>query len=276
MTAAEQEKNHPLAFFVLVYAISAPFWIIGIGQGKSGLPDNIPITDIGATLSPFIAACILIHRENGGSGLKRFLCRVLDYRRIGRKRWLITAVFLFPGLYVATYVAMRLAGLPVAQQLDVSASLLGALAMFTIAATLEELGYSAYATDALHRRFAAFNTAMLVGIPWAVWHLPSMMKMEQTPQLIGWGLLATVAFRVMTVWLYNNTNHSLLAVIIAHAIGTTARSAFPGGRQGYELGNGSIGYFIIILAAVCVTALWGTNTLRDFLGRSPRGGRTDA
>ena len=53
------------------------------------------------------------------------------------------------------------------------------------------------------------------------------------------------------------------------------RSAFPGGRQGYELGNGSIGYFIIILTAVCVTALWGKNTLSDFLGQDPHG-RTDA
>ena len=276
MIAPEQNKNHPLAFFVLVYTMSAPFWIISIRQGKSGLPDNIPITDIGATLSPVVAACILIYWENGRSGLKKYLCRVFDYTRIGRKRWLITAVFFLPGLYVITYIAMRLARLPVAQQLNLSASLLNVVAIFTIAATLEELGYSAYATDALQKRFSALNTSILVGLPWAVWHLPSMIKMEQTPQLIGWGLLATVAFRVITVWLYNNTNCSLLAVIIAHAIGTTARSAFPGGRQGYELGNGAIGYCIIIFAAVCVTALWGKNTLSDFLGQNPHGGRTDA
>lgn len=116
MTAPEQKKNHPLAFFVLVYTMSVPFWILSIRQGKSGLPDNIPMTDIGATLSP----------------------------------------------------------------------------------------------------------------------------------------------------------------IIAHAIGSTARSAFPGGRQGYELGNGLIGYVIIILAAVRVTALWGKNTLSDFLGQNPHGGRIDA
>ncbi len=148
MTALEQVKNHPLAFFVLVYALSAPFWIISILQGKSGLPDNIPSTDIGATLSPTVAACILIYRENGRSGLVKYLRRVFDYTRIERKRWLSTAVLFLPGLYVTTYIAMRLAGLPVAKHLNVSASLLQALAIFTIAATLEELGYSAYATDA--------------------------------------------------------------------------------------------------------------------------------
>jgi hypothetical protein len=92
MSAQKLRKNHPLAFFILVYAISVPLWIISGHLGKSGLPDNIPLTDIGATLSPAIAACILIYIENGRSGLKRFLSSVYDYGRIKRKRWLITGI----------------------------------------------------------------------------------------------------------------------------------------------------------------------------------------
>lgn len=276
MCAREINKNHPLAFFVLIYAMSIPFWLISVHLGKSGLPDNIPLTDIGATLSPTIAACILIYIENGKSGLKQFLSRVYDYSRIKRKRWLIIGIFLLPTLYVITYVAMQLADVPVAQHLDLSPALLSALAMFLIAATLEEIGYSAYATDALQKRFSALTTSLLIGVPWALWHLPSMIKMGQTWQLIAWGLLATVAFRVITVWLYNNTNCSLLAVILAHAVGTTARSAFPGGRHGYEIGDGSISYAIIIFAAVFVTVFWGKSTLSDFLGHHSHSGRADA
>jgi membrane protease YdiL (CAAX protease family) len=266
MTIHDLNKSHPLAFFVLVFALSLPFWILSVGAGESFLPDNIPITDIGATFSPLIAALVLVYMENGKPGVKRFLARVLDYQRIKDKRWLATAVFLLPALYAATYAAMKLAGLPVAHDIDLSMSLLGALAMFTIAATVEELGYSAYATDALQRKFSAIKTALIVGLPWALWHLPSMIKMGQTAQLIAWGLVATVSFRVITVWIYNNSNCSLFAVVLAHAIGTTARTAFPGGRHGYELGGGSISYFIIILAAIVVTALWGQNTLSNFLG----------
>ena len=265
MTAQDIKKSHPLVFFALVFALSMPFWIISVGSGKSDLPDNIPVTDIGATLTPFIAACLLVQMENGKLGLKRFLARIIDYRRIKHKRWLVTAILLLPALYAVTYAVMKLAALPVPQHLNLSMALLGALAMFTIAATVEELGYSAYATDALQERFSALNTSFMVGVPWALWHLPSMIKMEQTPQLIAWGLLATVAFRVITVWIYNNSNFSLFAVVMAHAIGTTARTAFPGGRQGYELGGGSISYSIIILAAIFVTLLWGQCTLSNFL-----------
>jgi membrane protease YdiL (CAAX protease family) len=276
MSARELNKSHPLAFFVLIYTISIPFWIISSHLGNSGLPDNIPLTDIGATLSPTIAACILIYIENGRLGLKQFLSRVYDYSRIKRKRWLIIGISFLPALYVITYVAMRVADLPVAQRLVLSSSLVIALAMFLIAAALEEIGYSAYATDALQKRFSALTTSLLVGVPWAMWHLPSMIQMGQTWQLIAWGLLATVAFRVITVWLYNNTNCSLLAVILAHAVGTTARSAFPGGRQGYELGDGSISYAIIIVAAIFVTLVWGKSTLSDFLGHPSHSGSSDA
>lgn len=272
----EPTKNHPFAFFVLIYAISVPFWMVSGHFGKSGLPDNIPLTDIGATLSPAIAACLLIYWANGKAGLRQFLGRVCDYRRIERARWLILAVGFLPVLYVITYVAMRVADLPVAKHLDLSPSLFITLAMFLIAAVLEEIGYSAYATDALQKRFSAFATSLLIGVPWAIWHLPSMIKMGQSWQLIAWGLLATVAFRVITVWLYNNTNRSLLAVILAHAVGTTARSAFPGGRQGYELGDGSISYAIVTFAAVLVTVVWGSETLSDFLGRHSRRRHTDA
>lgn len=68
------------------------------------------------------------------------------------------------------------------------------------------------------------------------------------------------------MWIYNNSNCSPFAVVIAHAVGTTDRTAFPGGRQGYELGGGSISYAIIILAAISVTALWGQRSLSNFLG----------
>lgn len=266
MTAQDLNKRHSPAFFLLVFAMSLPFWVISVGSGKSELPDNISVTDIGATLTPLIAACLLVYLENGQQGLKQFFARILDYKRVQSKRWLVTAILLLPALYVVTYTAMKLAALPVPGHLDLSPALLGALAMFTIAATVEELGYSAYATDALQERFSALSTALIVGVPWALWHLPSMIQMDQSMKLIAWGLLATIAFRVITVWIYNNTNYSLFAVIVVHAVGTTARTVFPGGRHGYELGGGSISYSILILAAIAVTALWGPRTLSRFLG----------
>lgn len=263
-------KSHPFAFFGLVYAMSAPFWMLGAFLKSSWLPDNIPLSDIGATLSPALAACFLIYKEDGLRGLKTFLGRIFDYRRTSSRSWFFTALLLLPVLYLATYAVMRISGYPLAVDGQLSTGLLGALLMFLIAATVEELGYSAYATDALQTRYSALTTALLIGVPWAFWHLPSMLQMGQSWTLVAWGLGATVAFRVITVWLYNNNHFSLFVVILAHALGTTARSAFPGGRSAYELGDGAVSYAIIIVFALIIVVLWRPATLTNFLGHKRR------
>ena len=43
-----------------------------------GLPDNLPVTDIGVTFVPLIAASILVYREEKFGGVKRLLRRAFD------------------------------------------------------------------------------------------------------------------------------------------------------------------------------------------------------
>ena len=260
------EPNHPWLFFALIYGLSAPFWILSTQIKHSGLPDNLPVTDIGAALTPTIAAAILRYREAGSSGVRELFRRAFDYRRIKRRRWLVSAVIVFPVLYAITYFAMRVIGYPVSTIWNPSPALGAVFLLFFVAATAEELGYSAYETDALQARMTALNTALVIGPLWAFWHLPSMMVMGQSLELILWGLCVTVAFRILSVWIYNNSSSSVFAVIVMHAVGNTARTGYPGGRRGYELGSGSVAYSIIIVFTLFVVAIWRPTTLASFLG----------
>ena len=128
--------------------------------------------------------------------------------------------------------------------------------MFFIAAVAEELGYAAYATESLQRRFTPFVTALIIGVPWALWHLPSMIAVGQSAELIAWGLAGTVAVRIIYVWLYNGSGGSVFVLIACHTVANIARTGFPGGRAVYENGDGMIPYGIIILAAVIVMVFW--------------------
>ncbi len=259
--------SHPWLFFVLTYGLSAPFWIFSAQMMRSGLPDNLPVTDIGAVLAPTVAAVILRYREAGASGVRELLLRIFDFRRIKNKRWLVTAVTVFPLLYLITYFAMRVMAYPVSTPWNPSPALVGVFLLFFVAASAEELGYSAYETDALQRRMTALNAALVVGPLWALWHLPSMIVMGQSTELIVWGLCVTVAFRILSIWIYNNAGTSVFAVILMHAIVNTSRTGYPGGRSGYELGNGSVAYSVIIVFTVIVVVLWRPSTLANFLGR---------
>lgn len=265
MNTSNTLPRHPAAFFVLVYAMSAPFWILSTLIGASGLPDSIPPTDIGAALTPVIAAMILSFRENGASGIKALLQRTFDFRRIKQRGWLFSAALLFPLLYVLTYYAMRLLSLPVPSAWHPSPALVAIFVLFFIAATAEELGYTAYETDALQIRMSALSTALIIGTFWALWHFPSMIQMGQSAQLMVWGFFATIAFRIISIWIYNNAGNSVFSVILLHAVGNTARTGFPGGRSAYEIGHGSVAYSIVILTALLVVALWGPKTLSELI-----------
>jgi len=267
LSAKSEAPDHPWLFFALIYGLSAPFWILSTQIKNSGLPDNLPATDIGAALTPVIAAAILRYREAGARGARELFRRIFDYRRIKNRRWLLAAVIIFPLLYLVTYFTMRVLAYPVSTLWNPSPALVAVFLLFFVAATAEELGYSAYEADALQRRMTALNAALVMGLFWALWHLPSMIVMGQSTELILWGLGATVAFRILSVWIYNNAGASVFAVILMHAIVNTSRTGYPGGRSGYELGDGSVAYPVIIVFTVIVVALWRPSTLANFLGR---------
>ena len=228
-TSTNQEQ--PWLFFALVYALSAPFWLMATQLRHCGLPDHLPITDVAAVFAPVTAAAWLCHRRDGWAGVRSLLTRAIDWRRVPGRRWLAIAVLLPIGLCVATYLAMRWLGLPVPLTWSASTNLPVVFAFFFVSAAAEELGDTAYATDALQRRSTALVAALMIGTLWALWHLPSMIQPRQAPPLIVWGLGATVGFRVLWTWLYNSAGRSVFVVILTHAVFNTARTFFPGGRS---------------------------------------------
>jgi uncharacterized protein len=269
----EEPQNHekqevmnrsPWIFFLLVCALTIPFWVLSTRVHFKGLPDNLPATDIGATFVPLIAALILVYKEEKWVGVRELLRKTLDNKKIKRKIWYGPILFLTPLLYLLTYWVMRLAGFPLPAEWNISLMTPVIFIFFFIGAAGEELGYMGYAIDPMLGRWSALTTCLMVGPLWALWHFPSMMELGQAPTLMVWGFFVTVAFRILYVWLYNNTGKSVFAVILFHAIGNTGRSIFPGGRSGFEMGNAAVGYSIIILAAVLVVILWGPRTLARF------------
>ncbi len=262
-TSTSKEKS-PTLFFVLVYGLTIPFWVLSSVVRAEGLPDNLPLTDAGATFVPLIAASILIYKEEKLGGVKRLLSRTFDFKRIKNKLWYIPAIFLMPFLYTITYVVMRFVGLPVPTSWNIPDTTPLVFLAFFFAAAGEELGYMGYAIDHLQGRWRSLNAGLIMGLIHAMWHYPSMIELGQTLPLMIWGTLFTIGIRILIVWLYNNAGKSVFAAILLHAIGNTARSIFPGGRPAFELGNAAIGYSIVVIASIIVTFLWGSQTLSQY------------
>lgn len=83
-----------LKFFLLVYILSAPFWVLQLFINNTNLPLDIPITDIVAAFTPLISACIFTYKNRGGKGVMTLLSRICDYKKLNITWWVIITIIL--------------------------------------------------------------------------------------------------------------------------------------------------------------------------------------
>ena len=259
-------KRSPLKFFLIVYGLSIPLWVIERIIDVKGLPLDIPITDIFAAFTPLIAATILVQKEKGFVGVTELFKRILDYKRITKKIWYVPIILLPFLMYSLIYVVIRVLGLPLPNEFHISFISIPFLFMlFFVGAVVEETGYMGYAVDPMQERFGALTASILIGIPWAVWHFPSIIQQGHNLIWIAWGTLGTIAVRVLIVWIYNNTGKSLFACILFHTMLNVGRPLFPRDETHNPLvDNPEIHYSIIAFIAVIVVFLWGPKTLARY------------
>jgi hypothetical protein len=72
------ERRSPLKFFLLVFALSAPLWLIGAVTPLELLP-GLPVSSLMA-FCPLIAASILVYREEETAGVTGLLKRSFDWQ----------------------------------------------------------------------------------------------------------------------------------------------------------------------------------------------------
>jgi len=260
-TGVSFEKS-PLKFFLLVFVISAPFWLMGaMAEQKLPLPFNLPVGSL-VLICPMIAALILVYRENGLDGVKQLLKRSFDFKRIKGKIWYVPIFFLMPGIMVLEYGLMKLMGVSIPNFQFPVLMLPVFFVVFFIGAIGEEIGWTGYATDPLQNRWNAFEASIILGIMWAIWHVTSFVQAHYTPIWVAGQFATTVVLRVLIVCLYNNTGKSMFAAIAFHAMGNVSELVlFPIYGSYYDP---VITFIIMAVTAAIVTFLWGPKTLARY------------
>jgi len=139
----------------------------------------------------------------------------------------------------------------------------------------EELGWRGYALDRLQRKWNALTSSLILGVIWAVWHLPfffihGTLLSEVVPLWsvqfwisMGPGILALA---VVMTWIYNNTQRSILAAILFHFMVnfTLEFLRLPGDHKIYL-------FLWLTVIAIVVTLVYGPATLTGKVRRSPVG-----
>lgn len=253
------ERRSPLKFFLLVFALSIPLWLIGAVTPLQLLP-GLPVSSLMA-FCPLIAASVLVYKENKTTGVTKLLKRSFDYRRSRAKIWYIPTVLLMPGIAVLAYGLMRLLQLPLPTPQFPVLSTLVMFLVFFIAALGEEVGWTGYAIDPMQNRWNALQASILLGLVWATWHIVPFAQVDRFPTWIAWQCLTLAASRVLLVWLYNNTSKSVFAVALCHAMQNVSWQLFPNHGSHYDP---RITGLITALVAVIVIVVWGPRTLAQY------------
>ena len=258
-------KRSPLIFFLIVFGLSIPFWIIEKFLNIKGLPLDIPIMEIFAAFTPLVAACILVRKEEKGA-IQKLLKRIFDFSKIKKKKWYLAIILLPLLIYLLIYLVMYLMGLSLPEKLHIPMLTMPIFFLFFfIGAVAEEVGYMGYAIDPVQARWSAFKASLIMGLPWAVWHYPSIIKQGHDLIWIAWGTLGTVAVRILIIWIYNNTKKSLFACILFHTIFNVGRILFPKDQSHNPLVDyPDIHYSIIAIVAIIIVFFWGSKTLAHY------------
>ncbi len=256
-------NTSPLKFFLLVFALSLPFWLAGTLTSFQLLP-ALPISAL-AFLCPVTAATIFAYREHRFGGVKKLLGRVFDFTRIKAKIWYGPIILLMPCIMVLSYGVIRLTGVPLPVPPFSVETTLALFVAFFIGALGEELGWSGYAIDPLQARFGALWGALFLGMVWAVWHVIPLLEAHRSLMFIAWWSLGTVAARVIIVWLYNHTGRSVFVAALFHAMINLTWQEFPINGSYYDP---RITGVITAIVAVVVVIVWGPRTLARYSNSS--------
>ncbi|WP_411963243.1 lysostaphin resistance A-like protein [Haloferax sp. YSMS24] len=258
------------AFLAVTFGWSWGFWVPQALVAE-GYLDSVPaLPELGA-FGPTVAAFALVVYAGGVQGARQLAGRAvqLDYPR----RWVGVALSLAPILVLASLAVAVVTG--TTPSFPWSGNLLVLPIAFAFILVLggpiqEEFGWRGYLLDALQSRFGAVTSGVLVGIVWAVWHLPLFYIPSETiyyrNPFLGFAVSITL-FSVLMTWVYNNTNRSLLPALLFHASFNWSQAMFP------ILDSDPASLAFVALLAVstaAVVAYWGSDTLvRIGADRSP-------
>ncbi|NTW96924.1 MAG: CPBP family intramembrane metalloprotease [Oscillochloris sp.] len=255
---AAPSVRSPLAYVVLTFGLSIPFWVVGAVSQFPLLP-SIPIAAL-MIVAPVTTALLLVYRENRSAGVAALLKRSLDFRRVHAKIWYVPTILLMPGIMIGSYLAMRLMGVALpALQLSLTTTLI-LFIVFFVAAIGEELGWSGYTIDPLQERYGALGGALVLGLVWAVWHVIPLVQAHRSVQFIAWWSLGTLASRVIITWLYNNMGRSVFVTVLFHTMMNLTWQLFPT-HGAYAYYDPRVSGLITAAVAVVVVVVWGPRTL---------------
>ena len=221
-----------VAFFALTFAVTWACFITVVRSG--GFPAGAPARPLLQVLlylgifAPALVALALTSRAAGNPGVRELLAGITRFEAGGR--WYIFALAYMPAIKLATAVVHRIVlGTWPRFGTETWSLMLAAIPISTLVQAGEEIGWRGYALPRLADRLGLGLSSIVLGVIWAVWHLPLfyLTGADTLGQSFPVYLLQVTAISVAMAWLYWRTGMSLILVMLMHAAINNTKDIVP-------------------------------------------------
>ena len=271
-------KHHPVvAFFALAFFFS---WAVWIPFVIFDIPQTTPtlVLFIAGGFGPAISAAVVTWAV--GDDLRAWARQLLVWR-VGVRYWVIALLLPAAIMVIAGGIGIVAFGSTLTLLSIEQGTVYPLMMAFVLLAGggNEEPGWRGFALPRLQARYSALYSSLIIGLGWAVWHLPlfALPWSSQAGLSLPLWTAAIFAQSVVFTWFYNSTNGSVLLAMVLHASVNNSTIFYLAGGSAGVASTAGYGLYtgVLILVALALIVIYGPDQLAD--GPVPQGapGSTD-
>ncbi|HEY6253264.1 MAG TPA: CPBP family intramembrane glutamic endopeptidase [Candidatus Angelobacter sp.] len=257
-------KSRLIVFFLLTYAITWPcFILVAVAVSLHTILGQVLV--LLGTFAPSFVAVWLTSRE-GDTTTSELLGRIFVWR-VGFRWYLFAAGYMAAIKLIVALLHRVITGMWPRFGDEAWYLMLAAFIFSTPFQAGEEIGWRGYALPRMAGRMGLANASLVLGVIWALWHLPLFFVSEADTYRQPFFLytLQVTALSVAIAWLYARTNGSLLLVMLLHAAVNNTKDIVPSATPG---GTNTFGIHASLVFWLTIGLLWLCAAY--FLIRMPR------
>jgi hypothetical protein len=236
--------------FVIFGIVNIPSGIVDLGS--VGLLILLYVVNFGPTIAAFVMTAITEGKPGVRALWGRFWNRNLSFK------WLIVALLLYPALRLVTNFVSRTLDGQAYPFLDLPNPAWMVVSQFIYAfifnGMAEEFGWRGYALPRFQARWSALASSIVLGVIWLSWHVPAFfISGSALSQRNFWEWAPFIILgSILYTWIFNNTNGSVLAAVLFHAMANVGIIWLPSAWHYYG---------VLLLAVILIVIIFGPRNL---------------
>lgn len=238
---SKKKKAEPYLFLFLSITWTWFFWFAGVLLGQNWLSFPTIILFIAGGLGPFSVALILIKLGFWEGNLKDFLYNCFHPKSLPWP-WYLKILVLVLVLTVLPLVFASIIFQETFSELLRWNTPVPFLIVGALAGAIEEPGWRGYAQKAMENKMPVLWGSLVIGVFWALWHLPLFFMPGTFQAEIGFGTPGFFLFNLALLvaspiygWLFKATGGVAFGAVFYHAMGNLFRELLSFKETGWEI-----------------------------------------